>query len=250
MPLVAPPLPAADDGSKKPVSAKDALADTAAFEADYEAGVAAVAANNWAVVKLKMTSALKTLGEQAHAKKTAAQILLNKAERSFVKDDAFVTANELARLKQWAEAEEAYRKVVDVFGETETLKKHILECRAGLEAENAALKKANDLLKEKKWKEALDAYNKVSDKLGGIRAIREGISSANLGLETDPMLKRGAEQLKDKKWNEAFETYKRLAELIGQTDEIRKGLAAAQAGYAEEHKPAPPAEKVEGPVKP
>lgn len=249
-PVAAPVAPVADDASKKPAVAKDDPAARAAFEADYEAGVAAVAANNWPVVKQKMASALKALGEQAHPRKSAAQVLLNKSERSFIKEDAFVTANELARLKQWVEAEEAYRKVVDVFGETETLKKHILECRNGLEADNDGIKKANELLKEKKWKEALEAYNKVSDTLGGIRAIREGIANANLGIESDVLLKRGAEQLKNKKWNDAFDTYKRLVETIGQTDEVRKGIAAAQAGYAEEHKPAPLAEKVEGSVKP
>ncbi|MEI6232738.1 MAG: hypothetical protein WCT04_06790 [Planctomycetota bacterium] len=228
-----------DIPTEAPKKKSDAPADEASkkvFDADYDAGLVALNDKNWPLVKSKMGSALKALGEANDARKSTAQILLNKAERLLIKDDALFTAGELVRLKQWTEAEEAYRKVVDVNGETETLRTSIMACRAGIEGENEGLKKAGELLKERKWKDAIDAFNKVSDKLGGIRIIRDGINSANLGIESDELTKKGAAFLKDKKWDDAFNVYKRLLQIVGETDDVRKGIAASQAGYAEDHK--------------
>lgn len=211
------------------------------FESDYDAGIGAVTEKNWTVAKQKFASALKALGDYPHPRKSTAQIMLNKAERLLIKDDAMFTAEELIKLKQWVEAEEAFRKVVDVFGETDTLRKKILACRAGMEEDHPDLKKAGELLKEKKWNDAIEAFNKVSDKLGGIRMIREGISSAQLGIEGDELLRKGPEYLKNKRWDDAFSAYKRLSQILGNTEEVLKGINAAQAGYAEERNKLPPA---------
>ena len=127
-----------------------------------------------------MTDALKALGERTHANKSAASVLLTKAQKAFYKDDALNTANELKRFKQWAEAEEAYRLVINVTGETESLKKSIEVCRENLEAENEGLKIAHDLFKAKKWQQSIDAYNKAAETLGTLRPIREGINDAKL----------------------------------------------------------------------
>src|SRR5438552_1684781 len=114
---------AAEKEKKEPVTPEAA---TKAFDADYEAGVGAAMEKKWDVARLKLASALKALGDAPHVNKSTAQILLSKATGSLFKDDALVTANELMRLKQWAEAEEAYRKVVDVNGETEAVRNSVL----------------------------------------------------------------------------------------------------------------------------
>ncbi|MEI6236008.1 MAG: hypothetical protein WCT04_23380 [Planctomycetota bacterium] len=213
------------------------------FATDYDAGVAAVTEKNWVLARQKMTTALKSLGDFSDVKKSTAQVLLLKAERALIKDDALFTASELMRLKQWVEAEEAFRKVVEVSGETETIRKNVMACRAGLEAESNDLRTAGELLKDRKWKDATAAYNKASDKLGGIRMIRDGLTTAQLGAESDELLKKGPQYLKDKKWEDAFNVYKRLTQILGETDEVKKGIADAQEGYKKDHEgSAPPAE--------
>ncbi len=206
------------------------------FAADFEAGSAAVKEKNWTLARSKFTSALKALGDYNDVDKSTAQVLLNKAERALIKDDAMYTANKLMVLKQWVEAEEAFRKVVEVSGETETLRNKVLECRKGLEGDSEELKKAAELSKASKWKEAIEAYNKASDKLGGIRIIRDGLQTANLNIEADDLTKKSDAYLKEKKWQEAFDGYKRIMQIRGETDEVKRGIAAAQAGYAEDHK--------------
>jgi tetratricopeptide (TPR) repeat protein len=224
-PPATPAAPAADEATSR----KN-------FATDYEAGVTAVSEKNWTLARSKFTSALKSLGDYNDVKKSTAQVLLNKAERALIKDDAMFTASELLKLKQWVEAEEAFRKVVDVSGETETLRKNVLACRAGLESESDDLRKATEFAKASKWKEAIEAYNKASDKLGGIRMIRDGLQAAQLGQEADELTKKADVFIKDKKWQEAFDAYKRIMQIKGETDEVKRGIAAAQAGYAEDHK--------------
>lgn len=238
--LAAPSFLAAEDITKKPDSVADEANAKAAFTKDYDTGAAAIESKNWVYARQKLTSALKALGDFNDPRKSTAQVLLTKAERALIKDDALFTASELMRLKQWVEAEEAFRKVVDVSGETETLRNNVLACRAGLEAENENLKKASALLKEKKWKDAIAAFNKASDTLGGIRVIQEGINAARQGIDTDEQLVKAAGFLAEKKWDDAFNIYKKLMSTVGETDEIKKGLATAQAGYAEDHKPEAP----------
>lgn len=223
-----------------PATATTPVADEATsrknFVTDYDAGVTAVTEKNWTLARSKFTSALKSLGDYNDVKKSTAQVLMNKAERALIKDDALFTASELLKLKQWVEAEEAFRKVVDVSGETETLRKNVLACRAGLEAESDDLRKAAELLKNSKWKEAIEAYNKASDKLGGIRMIRDGLQTAQLSQEADDLTKKADVYIKDKKWQEAFDAYKRIMQIKGESEEVKRGIAAAQAGYAEDHK--------------
>ena len=232
---------AADEKAPAVAAPVDEAAAKKAFATDYEAGAVAISDKNWSAARQHLSNALKALGDFNDPKKSTAQVLLNKAERALVKDDALYTASELMRLKQWVEAEEAFRKVVDVSGETETLRKNILTCRAGLEADSAELRTAAELLRARKWKDATIAYNKASDILGGIRMIRDGLNSAQLGAESDELLLKGAAMLKNKQWDEAFNAYKRLFQIVGETDEVKKGVAAAQAGYAAEHKAAPEA---------
>jgi len=239
--LAAPTFAAAED---KPATTGTAATTTVADEAtsrngfvvDYKAGTAAVEAENWTLARSKLASALKSLGDYNDKEKSTAQVLLNKAERALIKEDATYTANRLMELKQWVEAEEAFRKVVDVSGETETLRNKVMECRKALEAKSPELKKAADLARDGKWKDAIEAYNKASDKLGGIRMIRDGLQAANLNIEADDLTKKADGWLKEKKWQEAFDAYKRVMQIRGETEDVKRGIAAAQAGYAEDHK--------------
>jgi len=223
---------AAED-EKKPASPEAAKQ---AFEADYDAGVKAAMEKNWDVARIKLATALKALGDNPHTNKSTAQVMLNKAAGALFKDDALVTANELMRLKQWAEAEEAYRKFVDVNGETEAIRNNVLACRKGLEAENADLKNAGELLKDKKWQEASDAYNKAAETLGTLRLIREGITVAQLNIEADALLKKAPEMLQQKKWDDAFKAYQRAGQILGETEVVKKGIMQARDGYADELK--------------
>ncbi|HLX64566.1 MAG TPA: hypothetical protein VKX17_25055 [Planctomycetota bacterium] len=228
-----------DKDKDKPKPAEAPLDDAAAkkaFEEDYEAGSSAAADKKWDVAVKKLTDALKALGERAHVNKSTATVLLSKAQKALYKDDAMNTANELKRLKQWAEAEEAYRLVINVTGETESLKKSIADCRVALELESPELKKANELYKAKKWQESIDAYNTAAEKLGTLRPIREGLNDAKVNIEAEGLMKKATDALMKKDWEAAFDTYQKVAKMIGENDEVKKGIAAAQAGYAEEHK--------------
>jgi hypothetical protein len=221
----------------------DDAAAKKAFEENYEAGSVAASEKKWEVAQKRLGDGLKALGERPHANKSTATVLLNKAQKAIYKDDALNTANELKRLKQWAEAEEAYRLVINVTGETESLKKSIEVCRENLESENEGLKAAHDLFKARKWQESIDAYNKAAETLGTLRPIREGVNDAKLYIEADALMKKAPSLLAKKDWEEAFNAYNRVRQILGETDEVKKGIAAAQAGYAEEHKPAAPVEK-------
>ena len=224
-----------------PVSAQAAAEARKSFEANYDAGTAAVLEKKWTVARLKLAQALKDLGEQDHPNKTSAQVLLNKADRIVVKDDMMYTAKELLRLKQWVEAEEAFRKVAEIIGETDELRNGVLAARAGLETESAPLKAANDLLRARKWTEAQAAYKTASETLGTIRAVQEGFNTAQAGAEAEQLLHRAPELLQRKQWNDAYKAYTRIGQILGETDEVKKGLVAAKAGLDDEQKPGTPA---------
>ncbi len=235
---------------KAPVKTEPVLDDATAkkvFEENYEAGAMAASEKKWDLAQKRLTDALKALGERTHANKSAASVLLTKAQKAFYKDDALNTANELKRFKQWAEAEEAYRLVINVTGETESLKKSIEICRENLEAENEGLKLAHDLFKAKKWQQSIDAYNKAAETLGTLRPIREGINDAKLLIEADALMQKAPELLAKKDWEDAFNAYSRVRQILGETAEVKKGIAAAQAGYAEDHKPIGPVDKPKNP---
>jgi hypothetical protein len=111
------------------------------FTALYDAGAAAAVEKKWSEAEKKFDAALKALGDNDHPKKAVAQVLLNKARDESKKQQAQAaalgTADELLRLKQWAEAEAAYRKAAESIGESEDVKKGIAAAQAGAAAEKA-----------------------------------------------------------------------------------------------------------------
>ncbi len=225
----------------KPDEPKDEASAKAAFEKEYNEGVTAAMEKKWLVARQKLTLALRELGDLSHPKKSTAQVMLTKAERSLFKDDALGTADELFKIKQWAEAEEAFRKVAEITGDTQALIDKVNACRKGLEEENPELKKANDLLKEKKWDEASKAFNAVGEKLGMLRMIREGINIAQLNIEAKDLLDKAPGLLEKKQWSDAFDAYKRVGEILGTSKpdvakQIANGMEQARNGYAEEER--------------
>lgn len=238
--FAAEPAPTA---SAAPISAQAAADGRKSFEANYEAGTAAVQEKKWGVARQKLAQALKDLGDQDHPNKTSAQVLFSKADRIVVKDDMMYTAKELLRLKQWVEAEEAFRKVAEIIGETEDLRKGVLAARAGLEAESEPLHAANELLRARKWTEAQAAYKTASETLGTIRAVQEGFNTAQAAAEAEQLLHRAPDLLQHKQWNDAYKAYSRIGQILGETDEVKKGLLAAKAGIDDEQKTLTPATK-------
>ncbi|HYF50263.1 MAG TPA: hypothetical protein VEJ63_12710 [Planctomycetota bacterium] len=109
----------------------------AAFEAAYAAGGTAVAEKKWAVAAVKFEEALKAIGDADHANKAVAKVLLDKAKDMAKKQEGLHTADELLRLKQWAEAEAAYKKAAETLGESDEIKKGIAAAQAGAAAEKA-----------------------------------------------------------------------------------------------------------------
>ncbi len=236
--MAAPVFTGEKETKPKPDEPRDEVAARAAFEKSYEEGVTAAMEEKWTVARQKLAAALRELGDASHPKKSAAQVMLNKAERSLFKDDALATADELFKLKQWPEAEEAYRKVAEVTGDTKVLIDKVNECRKELEKKYPDLKKANDLLKEKKWKDAIDVFNAVAEKTGMIRMIRDGINIANLNTEAKDLIEKGNDLLSKKQWIEAFNAFKRAGEILGTNSdsakEISAGILKAQDGFAQD----------------
>jgi len=101
------------------------------FEAAYEAGAAAAIGKKWAEAAKHFETALKALGDLPHPKKPVARVLLDKARNMAKREEALDTAAELLKLKQWAEAEAAYRKAAETLGETEVIKAGIAAAQAG-----------------------------------------------------------------------------------------------------------------------
>ncbi len=105
------------------------------FEVAYEAGAVAASEKKWDVAEKKFDEALKAIGEADHPKKAVAKLLLDKAREQNKQQNATLVADELLKLKQWAEAEAAYRKAAETLGENEAIKKGIAAAQAGLKAE-------------------------------------------------------------------------------------------------------------------
>jgi hypothetical protein len=120
-------------------AADDETRARAAFEESYQVGTAAALEKNWPKARDSFAAAIKALGEYSHPKKGAAQVLLTKATEAAKKEPDLSTADELLRLKQWKEAEAAYRKAAEVAGETEAIKNGIAAAQAGAKAESTSL---------------------------------------------------------------------------------------------------------------
>ncbi|MCY3022963.1 MAG: hypothetical protein NTW87_28635 [Planctomycetota bacterium] len=107
----------------------------AAFEAAYDAGTAAAIKKDWSAAEKQFDAAIKALGDLPHAKKAVAQVLLAKARDMAKQEGALVAAAELLRLKQWTEAEAAYRRAAVLLGETDAIREGIAAAQAGAKAE-------------------------------------------------------------------------------------------------------------------
>lgn len=110
--------------AEEPVNEQDPLL---LFEKRYNFGAAAVLDRNWVDAQRHFESALAALGQRDHIKKQTALILVKKAQEEGKKQRALYTANELLRLNQFKEAEEAFLSAKADLGDTE-------EIRQGLEA--------------------------------------------------------------------------------------------------------------------
>lgn len=97
------------------------------FEKRYNHGAAAVLDKNWVDAQRHFEAALAALGQRDHIKKQTALILVKKAQEESKKQRALYTANELLRLNQFKEAEEAFLAAKADLGDTE-------EIRQGLDA--------------------------------------------------------------------------------------------------------------------
>jgi len=97
------------------------------FEKRYSHGANAVMEKNWVDAQRHFEAALAALGQRDHIKKQTAMILVKKAQEESKKQRALYTANELLRLNQFKEAEEAFLSAKADLGDTE-------EIRQGLEA--------------------------------------------------------------------------------------------------------------------
>jgi len=137
-------LPGAGLHAAEPGQAAEEAKAKSAFEAAYEAGAAAAIDKKWGEAAKDFDAALKALGDSQHPKKAVARVLLEKARGMAKQDEALDAAAELLKLKQWAEAEAAYRKASLTLGETEVIKAGIAAAQAGarIEKEAAAQKAA------------------------------------------------------------------------------------------------------------
>jgi len=109
--------------AEEPVNEQDPLL---MFEKRYNSGAAAVLDKNWVDAQRHFEAALAALGQRDHIRKQTAMILVKKAQEESKKQRALYTANELLRLNQFKEAEEAFLSAKADLGETE-------EIRQGLE---------------------------------------------------------------------------------------------------------------------
>jgi len=110
--------------AEEPVNEQDPLL---VFEKRYNFGATAVLDRNWVDAHRHFEAALAALGQRDHIKKQTALILVKKAQEEGKKQRALYTANELLRLNQFKEAEEAFLSAKVDLGDTE-------EIRQGLEA--------------------------------------------------------------------------------------------------------------------
>lgn len=110
--------------AEEPVNEQDPLL---MFEKRYNHGATAVLDKNWVDAQRHFEAALAALGQRDHIKKQTALILVKKAQEESKKQRALYTANELLRLNQFKEAEEAFLSAKADLGDTE-------EIRQGLEA--------------------------------------------------------------------------------------------------------------------
>jgi hypothetical protein len=122
--------------------AEDEAAAKAAFEKAYEAGAAAAIEKKWAEAEKQFDAALKALGDNPHAKRAVAQVLLNKARDMNKQESSLTAAAELLRLKQWSEAEKAYKQAAETLGESDAIKAGIAAAQAGARLEKDAAAKS------------------------------------------------------------------------------------------------------------
>ncbi|HYG77133.1 MAG TPA: hypothetical protein VEK08_19165 [Planctomycetota bacterium] len=150
---------------------QDASKAVAAFEAAYELGAKAAQEKKWALAEKQFDAAIRALGETAHPKKAVAQILLTKARENAKQETTLAAADELLRLKMWAEAEAAYKKAAETLGETDAIKAGIAAAQAGAKTEQAsaeaarmeeAKRKAAELALAKARAEAAEAKSKAA----------------------------------------------------------------------------------------
>lgn len=99
------------------------------FAEAYDLGTAAVKERNWADANLYFATALKALGDNDHPKKDVAEILLRKGREQVQGEREHETAEELFRLRQWKEAEEAYARAAKWSGMTPEIQRGISESR-------------------------------------------------------------------------------------------------------------------------
>ena len=112
------------------------------FDTSYQAAVDAIAEKDWGTAEVLLEAALKSLGSAGHPNKLAAETLLAKAQfiNKLKKDaaEALRAAEELLRLKQWAEAEALFKKALALAGESEGTRKGIAAAQAGLKEASAS----------------------------------------------------------------------------------------------------------------
>jgi hypothetical protein len=108
------------------------------FEKRYDIGTRNVTEKNWIDAARHLEAALSALGTTEHRKKQVAQILLKKALEESRKQRALFTAQELLRLKQWKEAEEAFLTAKNDLGETLEIKQGLDAIRIGRDEERLA----------------------------------------------------------------------------------------------------------------
>jgi len=105
------------------------------FETSYKAGVDAVTEKDWPTAEVMLEAALKSLGDQDHPNKLAAQTLLNKAkginQKSKEIRDTLRAADEMLKLKQYPEAKQLYEKAAALGADPETVKKGLAAAEAG-----------------------------------------------------------------------------------------------------------------------
>jgi hypothetical protein len=121
----------------QPASEADAKAK---FEITFAAAKSAVIEKKWDLAQQTLEKAIKDLGGFPHADKAVAQVLLEKAKTQLRNVELLHTADELLKLKQWAEAEAAYRKAGEIIGETDAVTKGIAAAQLGRQAEIAPAK--------------------------------------------------------------------------------------------------------------
>jgi tetratricopeptide (TPR) repeat protein len=144
-----------------------ALKARADFETAYKAALEAIAKEDWEAAEVTLAAAQKALGDRPHADKELAERLLAKA-RKIVGEKREVTttlkaADELLRLRQWAEAESLYKRARDLGADKTAVEKGLAAAQAGLKQEGykTALAEGFARLGAKDWENAERAFLKA-----------------------------------------------------------------------------------------